>query len=466
MTSLFNIWKNRTGILKVFFLFFYFNVQAQETFSKKQLLEDMAYLKTTLENAHYNLYAHTTKKEFDHNFEVVKGTIKKDSFNRLEAVSLFQKVISKVNNGHTEIGFPGKSYGAFAYGGGTIFPLEIAFEDDRALVRKNWSDDDNIRIGSEIVDINGETIDEVLSKIYPQISAERPYFKKAKIELYSLPRLYWQVYGEVTDFKVNILSDGHITTHYLKAVDVIEGYEMKRKELFESKMKLEFMGESAYLNPGAFGGDEEKYRQFIDSSFIKVKEMNSKNLILDFRNNPGGNDSFSDYLVCYIATEPFAWSSHFSLRTSKALKEHTRKNNDTTKAYFKAILHHKNGTVYDYPLGTYQPQPMKKRFRGKIYVLVNRQSHSQSAVTAAQIQDYGFGTIVGEETGEYPTLYASQFQFQLPNTGITVNASKGYSIRVSGSTKAEGVIPDIFIKDHLLDEKDEILNGLMDRLQN
>ena len=97
-------------------------------------------------------------------------------------------------------------------------------------------------------------------------------------------------------------------------------------------------------------------------------------------------------------------------------------------------------------------------------MLSNRQSHSQSAVTAAQIQDYGFGIIVGEETGDYPSLYASQFQYTLPTTGIPVKVSKGRIVRVNGSAEEEGVIPDIFIKDYLLDEKDEILEGLLKRI--
>lgn len=101
-----------------------------------------------------------------------------------------------------------------------------------------------------------------------------------------------------------------------------------------------------------------------------------------------------------------------------------------------------------------------------MYALVNRQSHSQATVTAAQIQDYGFGTIVGEETGEYASLYASQFQYALPNTGIIVHVSKGKMVRVNGSTKEEGVIPDIYIKDHLLDEKDEILEELLSQIES
>ena len=36
----------------------------------------------------------------------------------------------------------------------------------------------------------------------------------------------------------------------------------------------------------------------------------------------------------------------------------------------------------------------------------------------------------------------------------------------TGSKKAEGVIPDIYIRDHLLDENDEILDGLLKIIEN
>ena len=146
----------------------------------------------------------------------------------------------------------------------------------------------------------------------------------------------------------------------------------------------------------------------------------------------------------------------------RVLKETTRASSDTTKAYFKEILRRNDGEVYTPKQDLYQPQEISKRYQGKIYVLVNRQSISQASVTAAQIQDYAWGTIVGEETGEYPSLFASIFNYSLPNTGIVVSISKGKIVRVNGSEKEEGVIPDLLIRDHLLDEKDEILNGLLE----
>lgn len=438
--------------------------QSNTKFGQNEMLEDLDYLYKSLIDAHYNIYAYVDKKDFESNYRMIRSSIDNDSITLLDATNIFQRVISAANNGHTEIDFPISSYITYANAGGTLFPLELAFEDDKSLIRKNFSNNQEIKIGSEVKSINGMSMSDVLSKINPQISAERRYFKNAKIEMYSFPRFYWQVFGKQDEFEVEIFTEGKVKKFKLNAVDLIEGYETKRSEVTNAKMKLEFRKNIAYLNPGDFSGDEQQYQQFIDSSFFAIKNKGNRDLIIDLRNNRGGNDSFSDYLVSYFANKPFKWSSNFTLKTSQFLKEHTRKNSDTTKTYFKEILSHKNGEVYSPELGYFQPQEKSKRFLGNVYVLVNRQSYSQATVTAAQIQDYGFGIIVGEETGEYPSLYASQFQYTLPNTSVVVKVSKGYITRVNGSTAKKGVIPDMVIQDHLLDEEDEILTGLLDKL--
>ncbi len=437
----------------------------QKMFSKKEVIEDLHFLRESLKNAHYNLYAYITKKAFNENFEEVKSSITKDSLSILEVTSLFQSVISKANNGHTEIPFPGAAYREYAYSGGTLFPLEIAFEDGRALIRKNWSNNDALKIGAEIISINNLPINEVLQKIYPLISAERRYFKLAKLELFSFPRLYWQAFGAQKNFEIEIKKDDIIENYQLKSINLIEEYEMRRNELWFENRELQFLNQSAYLKPGNFSGDEQKYKRFIDSAFVEINRKNLPNLIIDLRNNLGGDDSFSDYLVSYIADQPFRWNSAFTLKTSAILKAHVREHFDTTNAFWQSVLTHEDGRIYPYEFDEYQPQPKDKRYAGEVYVLVNRQSHSQSAVTAAQIQDYKLATIVGEETGDFPSLYASQYSFLLPHTGINVKIAKGYIVRVNGSKKAEGVIPDICIKDHLIDENDEILNGLLKHIE-
>ncbi len=430
-------------------------------FSPEEIQADLDYLYTSLIEAHYDLYANTTEHDFAAIYRSLSEAIPPDSISTLEATNIFQQLAVAVNNGHTEIDFPVQAYIEYAYSGGTLFPLEIAFENDRALVRKNFSNQLDIPIGAAIVSIDGEPIEQVLARIAAQVSGERPYFKMAKIEAFSFPRLYWQVFGTKESFQIDLQQGDSTQRFLLPAVPVIEGFEMRREEVLNAAMSVDFFGKAAYLNPGDFGGELALYEAFIDSAFTLINQRNSPQLIIDLRNNKGGDDSFSDYLVAYIADRPFQWNASFTLKTSRVLKAHTRANNDTTLAYFRSILDHADGVVYAYPFDDYLPQSVEDRFTGEVFVLVNRQSHSQATVTAAQIQDYGFGTIVGEETAEHPTLHASQFQYPLPHTGIQVKVSKGRIVRVNGSEEQVGVRPDIVVRDHLLDETDEALNFLL-----
>lgn len=456
--------KNKFILILVAFVLLSRSIFSQN-FDKKSIISDLNFLYKSLEQTHYDLYAYTDKKQFKDNYHKVKKSITQDSLDILQATSLFQQVISKANTGHAEIDFPVSAYRQYAMNGGTVFPLEIAIEDGRTFIRKNFSNNKDLKPGLEITAIDGIAIQKIIDKIHPQISAETLYFKNAKLEFWSFPRLYWQVFGQKDSFKVTIKKMEQIIDIKVSAVDLIDDFEMKRTDIISPDRSFKFYNNTIYLKPGNFSGEEEEYKAFIDSVFMEIIAKNTNNLIIDLRNNAGGHDAFSDYLVSYIANKPFKWNARFSLKSSEILKRQTRLNNDTTDVYFKQILEHKNGETYDYSFEYYEPQDKSKRFHGKVYVLINRHSYSMAAVAAAVIQDYKFATIVGEETGDFPSLYASQFQYPLPNTGIAVKVPKGYIIRPNKKENKQGVVPDIFIKDHLTDEKDDILNGLLEKIK-
>lgn len=435
-------------------------------FSPEEVKSDLDYLYRSLVEAHYDPYLYTTEEELHAVYEDLKNSLPQDSLSLLETHKTLQQLIAAVKNGHSTLDFPAASYFAYAESGGTLFPLELAFEDGHAYVRRNLSGDAAFAPGTVITSINGTPMDEVLAGIYPYVSAERPYFKNVFIEFYTFPRYYWMAYGQQERFTITTRDEaGKTETKELAPVPVFEGFEAKRGEFYLQGLELSFPEEQvAYLIPGGFGGDESQFQRFIDSAFVAIEEQDAHTLILDLRNNTGGNDSFSDYLLAYFADKPYRWNARFSVRASTFLKDHIRANNDTTKQYFRTILDHADGERFDYDFDPYLPRPEAERFTGEVYVLVNRQSHSQAAVTAAQIQDYGFATIVGEETGEYPSLAASQFGYILPRTGLTVRSSKGFIVRVNGDESPQGVIPDIIVRDHLLDEEDEVLTELLNRI--
>ncbi|EMR01170.1 S41 family peptidase [Cesiribacter andamanensis] len=321
--------------------------------------------------------------------------------------------------------------------------------------------------------IDQQPIAQVRASLHPYLSAERPYFKDAKLEFWSFPRMYWLAHGPKDAFTLAVKgADGTLATHTVHAISVMDFEEKRGGELLTSDRSLRYFGQTAYLRPGPFSSadpaeGEAGYRRFIDSAFADIRMQQSQHLILDLRNNSGGHNAYSDYLIAYLADKPFRWYSRFQLKTSGLLKAHTRSHSpDTlTDAYSRAILDHKDGEVYAYELPLYPPVSAERRFNGPVYVLINRQTYSMAAVSAALLQDYGFATLAGEETADVPTVYASQFSFTLPKTGMVVKVPKGYMVRPNGDERLQGVVPELKRADHLLDEDDEILAFVLEHIR-
>lgn len=449
---------------------FSFGQNSPTKLSNQAVKEDFDYLYQSLQATHYNLFTFQSREKYNDLFHQLKSNLTTDSLTLLETISFYQRLVSFANTGHCEIDYPAKPYIEYAYSGGTVFPLELAFENNKVFIRKNFSVNKQLSIGDELLTIDKIPIDEIRKQLYPFVSAERDYFKNAKIEFWSFPRLFFQLNGRRDKWQIQVKNkNNEIINVEVNSISVMD-YETNRNgEIVNPQKGLKFYGDVAYLNAGQFGSNEadgEKlFKNFIDSTFSVIKEHKAKNLIIDLRNNPGGHNAYSDYLISYFANKPFKWYSEFSVKTSKILKEHTILQTDTTDEYSRKILRNADGQIFKYDFPAHNPVEKAKRFNGKVYILVNRQTYSMAAVSAALIQDYKFGKIVGEETGDVPTLYASQFSYTLPQSGITVKVPKSYIVRVNGNKKLEGVKPDIYIQDHLLDEKDEILNGLIIRLK-
>jgi hypothetical protein len=441
----------------------------RQMISAKDVELDFAYLYESLQRTHYNLFAFRSKKDYDSLYHAKSREIAGDSLSLLQTVTFFQSLVSYSNTGHCEIDFPAQSYIQYAYTGGTVFPLELAFEDGKVYVRKNMSSDSSLKEGIEVLTIDHVPVNEFQKRFYEVISAENEYSRNAKLEFWSFPRLYYQIYGSKSEWRIQIrLGSGGVESKVVSAVSVIE-YESRRGgEVVSPRRDFKYFGKTAYLSPGSFGGTddggESAFKRFIDSAFLQLRLHATRTLVIDLRNHPGGHNVYSDFLISYFARRPFKWHSGFALKTSEILKRQTRLQADTTDGYSRAILSNGDGAIFSYDFGAQHPAPASKRFHGKVYVLVNRQTYSMAAVAAALIQDYKFGTIVGEETGDPPTLYASQFSYTLPRTGIVVEVPKGYIIRPNGDRSFGLLKPDILIKDHLLDGVDEGLTGILRKI--
>lgn len=170
-------------------------------------------------------------------------------------------------------------------------------------------------------------------------------------------------------------------------------------------------------------------------------------------------------MVSWFATAPFRFASQFKIRVSKETIEanESRIAHDAAAAgpisqKFAALYARARvGDLVDFDIPLSQPRP-GKRFEGEVFVLIDRQSYSNAVAVAALVQDYKFGTILGEATSDMATTYGAMEQLVLPNIALTVGYPKARIVRPNGDLRAQGVTPDVRIRVPVVQtQSDEVL---------
>ena len=391
------------------------------------------------------------------------------SMTLFEAQIRFQKFAALARMGHTRVDFPRAVWSQHLKEGGKVFPLALRVVDGKTLVAQNKSGVGAIAPGDEILKMNGVAMRDWLKRAERHVSAETPYMAHSLME-YDFPIYVWVELGDVDGFDLVLRkSDGktpqvRVPARTSAEMKTFAAAQPPALALGDPMREAKILaGNVGYLRPGPFYNAEAKtgaeawdvsgFRTFIDGAFAKFKAAQVDCLIIDLRGNPGGDNLFSDVMIAWFADKPFRFFSQFKVRVSP---ESTKANADrlandaeaagpVSRQYAEMYAQAKPGDLVDFELPLAQPRA-EERFNGKVFVLIDRQSYSNAVAVAALVQDYKFGTILGEETSDMATTYGAMEKFTLPKTGIAVGYPKARIVRPNGDLRARGVTPDVPIR--------------------
>ena len=441
-----------------------------ETISVPVLKEDFKTLYARLARAHYDVYAHRSKDEYDRLFEEMLAGL--DSpLTRHEAEVRFQRFVAYGNVAHARIAYDRAPYDEYREQGGKVFPVYLRIVDGRSWVEANYSGNRALEAGSEIVAINGTPMTDWLERTSRYLSADTPYIAHSLLE-FQFPMYLWEEAGAIDTFSLDILGgDGQQRTIRVPALTAEE--IAAHREAADPSFALDpaarearmLADEIAYLRPGPFYNvenpespwDNTAFVRFIDDAFDEFIDARAAALLIDLRQNPGGDNSFSDPMIAYFATEPFRFASSFRVRSSAEARasNQARLDNNPGQTSGASVFYAERyaavpyGETFEYRIPEVQPRE-GRRFDGRVYVLIDRHSFSNAVTTAAMVQDYAFGVIVGEKTSDMATTYGAMETFRLPNTGIVVGFPKAHIVRPSGELESDGVTPDIPIRSSIV----------------
>lgn len=439
---------------------------APETFAPETLRADFDDLYAGLRAAHYDLYARRDRDDYDARFRTMRAGFDRP-LTPIQARVAFQRFVAYGNVAHARIDPPMDAWEAFRSAGGKAFPLLVRVDGDAAYVLDGTAGLPGLAPGDRLETVDGMPALDWLGRMRAHVSADNDYMAWAQLEL-RLPLLAWLELGEVERFHATFSKpDGRrfaldVPARDRAAFEAAAEAAPPRFELDGNTREARMLDDGiAYLRPGPFydnrpGADHPwdptAFRRFIDAAFEDFRARGATRLLIDLRDNPGGDNSFSDHMIAWFADRPFRFSEGFEIRVSEATVAANRRRLDAqggdadsvSAQLAAAYAGHAPGEVVTFPIAEVAPRPAP-RFEGAVYALVNRHSYSNTVLVAAILQDYGFGTVLGEETADLASTYGAMETFTLPRTGIEVGYPKARILRPNGDPRPRGVVPDIAI---------------------
>jgi len=138
------------------------------TLTLPQTQEDFDLMRKALEEAHTGLYRYATKAEMDRTFDAQRAKLSRP-MTKLEFYAVAAEALAKIRCGHTGLELDDETRTAMA--DARMFPLRVMIEGRRIMVLFNDTpDDQTIRPGMEVIEINGRKAGDILDRILPKLS--------------------------------------------------------------------------------------------------------------------------------------------------------------------------------------------------------------------------------------------------------------------------------------------------------
>ncbi|MFC1898568.1 S41 family peptidase [Candidatus Cloacimonadota bacterium] len=407
----------------------------------EELQQDFLQMRKTLEENHANLYEYTSKKEFDELFEQQYKLIQKPmSLN--EFFKILTPITAKVGCGHTNLWMPGNFWSS---GSDNLFPLIIDFIENQAVVVGYYYSDSSVPLGSIILEINGDSIDEIIEDMQANYSADamNENFIRTQINR-RFSMIYARRYGFPTKFVVTYTSaenESRITAD-LKPANIATVRQVIFQNFEHPELEFEILEEvnTAVMTIKTFIYYDRvpMFKEYLENCFSKIHEKNIQNLILDLRGNDGGDPFCAAPLLSYLEHEPVPYYA---------------------ESY---------GKYADLA----EPIPLAEhRFTGNLFTLIDGRCFSTNGHFSALLKYNKIGKFIGTEGGAtYKCNAGKNTQDNLNNTGIMVYFGRStYIAAVQDMDKTQGIMPDHFVEQtyqDFMEGKDTIMEYTLELIKS
>jgi len=427
----------------------------QTSISKSALAQDLDVLKLNLETYHTGLYTYTSKKEFDRWFEKAK-----ENLNDATAYQFFRKINelnSIIRNGHTYfIINPNERELNLKMPPFSIYKFKNSF-----YVKSVTTTENQAIIGKEIVSLNGVNISEVFHRLLNYKKRDGNNSTQPKEELLDSFSITYAIhYGTKEKTSVEILNNSIVKTIELVNVPFNKTESETEKRYDNGKLKFTIDDSIAILTIPTFyqkALKKDKYKKKLKKIFSTIRMKNVKHLIIDVRNNGGGNTPMVEELISYINPKPSIFYKDVYQLHKKWDKSIIPSISEYPKDISQIALRKGNDNFYRNKGsdGTKINKPKKNVYPHELFILTNGNTLSAAAEFTSFIKQHRKATFIGEESGgnKVQNTSGDWLKFLLPNSKLAILIPYVvWEMNVDFDNDGYGIQPDHWIRNTIEDE--------------
>ncbi len=435
--------------------------------SKKDFQEDLRFWNKVMEESHVNLF-HSISRE---KLAVLEEKLLEglpDSIPPETAVLVIGRLGAALNEGH--IGLPSSPLTDSLYTQSRRFPFLIQKTDEDALVvNEDISAEQKLSPAARIIRINGRPVNRIIDE-YKQYFGGLPIWRGQQVAANIRKLLF--LHGITAPFALDaVTAEGDSISFSVAGFDKQQGDSINKALAQRNRSSLPYAYQLLENNIGLINyrsmvdNARDPFSAFLERTFASIDSQQISGLVIDLRENSGGNSALGEILISYFSKKPYRFSAGMKWKISEHYKEFLKSKpggyNEADNRFYNS---QKNGDTYEYKVTELAiPKHRDHFFSGKVAVLMGPNTFSSANMLSDAIKTYGMARIFGEASGEPPNDFGEMFNFMLPNSGIIARASTKMFTRVDGNEKNfDPVLPDVWVKPtarDIIEKKDPVLQA-------
>lgn len=406
-----------------------------------------------------------------------------------------QGIISRLHDGHSTL-IPNADFNR-------IYPFAIQI-DEGSVILSAIDKKHERHLGKDIISINGEDVEKVLESFKPQISYENINFFLSNVGGRMQFASEWEmnpyrsdddsltlVMDDNTKICLGAVSQKELNIAWLPQQDNLNGLFKRTRQPFSyqiyPEMDLCYMEFNTCTDQSTlrqqinqkgnqYGiSDEElekrlsavpRFDDFAKKLFTELRDKEIHTLIIDVRDNAGGNSTLGDILLSWLAyPQDIKQYQSFIRLSSLWLLNYPLLAKEYESAFARAGKKMILGKMYDTrqlpqltSTDTLKIDKYSEYFRfnsdsaaifkGQVFIMMGKRTYSSAGMFVTAAYDNHIAEIVGNASTFRPTHYGDILSWKLPNTGISGYLSHKLFVRPDASKSDEDtILPEISIEE-------------------